>query len=79
MEKNLSKAKLNLILSMTIFGTIGIFRSYIPLPSSLIAMLRGFIGMFFLLSVILLKRQKIEFAAIRKNLIPLVLSGALSV
>jgi len=41
-----------LILSMSLFGTIGIFRKYIPLPSSLLAMSRGLIGTVFLLLVV---------------------------
>ena len=69
-------SKINLALSMVIFGTIGIFRNYIPLPSSLIAMLRGFIGMLFLAVLILCKRQKINLEAIKKNLILLIFSGA---
>ena len=39
--KQETKAKLSLILSMSIFGTIGIFRRYIPLSSSAIAFVRG--------------------------------------
>lgn len=76
MENEQVRARINLILSMTIFGTIGIFRNYIPLPSSVIAMIRGFIGMLFLLAVILCKRQKINFNAVKKNLLLLLFSGA---
>ncbi len=75
MQSNTS-AKIRLILSMTIFGTIGIFRNYIDLPSSFIAMVRGIVGMLFLLLVILVfKRKNINFKSIKKNLIPLLLSG----
>ena len=69
-------ARFKLIASMIIFGTIGIFRSYIPLPSSVIALVRGAIGTLFLLLVITLKRQKINFTAIKKNLLLLCISGA---
>jgi len=41
---NSTKNKLYLILSMVIFGTIGMFRKFIPLPSGMLAMARGFIG-----------------------------------
>ncbi len=68
--------QIKLIISMLIFGSIGIFRNYIPLPSSVIAFVRGFIGMLFLLAVMLLKRDKINFSAIKKAIIPLCLSGA---
>lgn len=44
MTKKDSGAKLSLLLSMTIFGTIGIFRQWIPLPSGTIALVRGAVG-----------------------------------
>ena len=40
---------MSLILSMTVFGTIGVFRNYIPFPSAFLAMPRGFIGALFIL------------------------------
>ena len=46
------KSKLKLISSMQIFGTNGIFVRNIPLPSSVIALARGCIGLLFLLGVI---------------------------
>ena len=70
-----AKAKLMLILAMFIFGTIGIFRKYIPLPSSVIALARGSIGMLFLLVWVLLKGEKISFQAIKNNCFFLGLSG----
>lgn len=69
-------ARFKLVVSMLIFGTIGIFRNYIPLPSSVIAFVRGAIGMLFLLLVIALKREKINFGAIKNKLLLLCLSGA---
>lgn len=66
---------LQLSLSMFIFGTIGIFVRHIPFPSSVIALARGGIGMLFLLLVVLIRRQKISKADIKRNLIPLCLSG----
>ena len=77
MSKNNSEfqSKLTLILAMVIFGTIGIFRKYIPLPSSVIAMARGFIGMLFLLLVVLVKRERPSAEAIKANLFMLILSG----
>lgn len=71
-----TKARLSLITSMTIFGTIGIFRRYIPLPSSTLAMTRGAVGAVFLLLVMLLLRRRPDRAAIRKNLALLIISGA---
>lgn len=75
-QSNVMQAKLALVMSMVIFGTIGIFRKYIPLPSGVIAMARGVIGMIFLLLVVCLKGVRPSFQAIRANLCVLVLSGA---
>lgn len=75
--KQETKSKLMLILAMSIWGTLGIFRRYIPMSSGMIAFTRGVIGTVFLLLVILISRKKIDFKAIRSNLILLVLSGAL--
>lgn len=61
---------------MLIFGTIGIFVKYIPLTSSTIAMTRGFMGAAFLLFVMLISGKKPSFSAIKKNALPLILSGA---
>lgn len=38
------RAKLDLIIAVTAFGTIGIFVRYIALPSSIIALVRGAVG-----------------------------------
>lgn len=69
------KAKISLVASMVIFGTIGIFRRYLPLPSGLIAMSRGLIGMVFLIVYTYIRGQKISGEAVRKNLLKLILSG----
>lgn len=69
-------ATLQLTLSMVIFGTIGIFRRAIPLPSSLVAMTRGLAGAAFLLVLLRLRGIRLNGAAIRKKLGLLCLSGA---
>ncbi len=68
-------ALLPLLGAMGIFGTIGIFVRYIPLPSGIIALSRGVIGAVFLLLVMLCTRKGINKNAIRKNLPLLLLSG----
>ena len=74
---NNNKEKMMMIGAMTIFGTIGIFRKYIPLPSSLLALARGIIGTaFLLLLVLVIKRDKLSTEAIKRNLGFLVVSGA---
>ena len=40
---------LQFITAMLIFGTIGIFRKYIPLSSGMLAFTRGLLGCIFLL------------------------------
>ncbi|MDO4982219.1 MAG: EamA family transporter [Eubacteriales bacterium] len=72
-----AKARLNVIISMVIYGTIGLFVRYIPLPSSVTSMVRGIIGAPFLLFVLAVKKQKLDMQAIRRNLIYLLISGAL--
>ena len=71
-----TKAKLSLIISMFVFGTIGIFRKYVPLSSGLIAISRGYIGaVVLILLIVLIKKQKIAIGAIKSNLFLLCLSG----
>ncbi len=71
-----NSSKLNIVISMLIFGTVGVFRNYIPLPSALIALARGLIGAVFLLLLRLATGKKPDFSAVRKNLWFLLLSGA---
>lgn len=74
--KNESNARVSLILSMIIFGTIGIFRKYIPLPSGIVACARGILGVAFLLAFIKIKKIKMDGKMIKKHLTVLLLSGA---
>ena len=61
---------------MFIFGTIGLFVRNIPLPSSVIALVRGVIGTLFLIVFTKLKKEKISITSIKKNALTLILSGA---
>ena len=63
--------------AVVIFGTIGVVRSFIPLPSGFIAFVRGILGGGFLLLFMAAKRQKPDMSAIRKNLLVLCISGGL--
>ena len=72
----MQKEKWMLLSAMGVFGTIGLFVRFIPLSSAVIACARGFMGFLFLLLVMLLTRQKPDAAAIRKNFILLMVSGA---
>ncbi len=73
MNRKAETAKL--ALSMCIFGTIGLFRRWIPYSSGLIACARGVIGALFLICVLAVKRRRIEWKTVRKYLIPLIISG----
>lgn len=75
-NSNKSIAILKITLAMFIFGTIGVFVRHVSLPSGFIAFVRGIMGTLFLLAVMFFSKTKIDFAAIKKNLLPLVLSGA---
>lgn len=61
---------------MAIFGTVGLCVRNIPLPSATIACLRGFLGLAFLLLVMLLTGKKPDKRSIRSNLPILLISGA---
>jgi len=71
------KARLQLIFSMAVFSTVGIFRKYIPLSSGMLALLRGAIGAAFLILLMAVRHMKPDRAAVRKNLVLLILSGIL--
>ena len=72
----MKKEKSMLLLSMVIFGTIGILRRYIPCSSGFLAFTRAVIGAVFLLILVRMKKQKPDLTAIRKNGLLLILSGA---
>lgn len=66
--QNQRAAKLRLIFAMAMFGTLGLFIRAIPLPSSVIALVRGAVGAVFLLLVCLLLKTPPDKRAIRRNL-----------
>ncbi len=69
-------AKLKLIVSMLIFGSMGIFVRNIALPSGVIALVRGGVGVLFLLLICALTRTPVSLKAIKRNLPLLLCSGA---
>lgn len=69
-------ARGQMLLSMLIFGTVGLFVRYIPLPSSLIACARGVIGAVCIFLFMKLRAQRLDISAIRRNAAVLLLSGA---
>ena len=70
------QALLRLIGSMAIFGTVGIFRRWIPLSSAAVAAARGIAGAAFLLVLQGVRRQALSVRDIRRNLALLLCSGA---
>lgn len=76
MAKDELQAKLKIIFAMVAFGTIGIFVRHIDLPSTVIALARGFIGTLFLLLVVFAKGQGLDKEAIKRNFMFLGISGA---
>ncbi|MEH7746514.1 DMT family transporter [Neobacillus drentensis] len=70
------KGKMRLILTMLIFGSIGVFVKKIDLSSSEIAFLRGVIGSLFLLIASFLVKHKPSYQALKENALLLLLSGA---
>ena len=72
----MKKEKSMLLLSMVIFGTIGLLRRYILCSSGFLALSRAVIGAVFLLILVRMKKQKPDLTAIRKNGLLLALSGA---
>ena len=74
--KHRSTASLLCVGSMLIFGTVGLCRRLIPLPSATVAALRGICGAVFILAFLLFRGKKPDMAGIRKSLVPLLVSGA---
>ena len=69
------KEKLSMILSMVIFGTIGIFVKYIGLPSGLVAATRGITGAVVIILVMLITKHKPDIKSVIKKLPVLIASG----
>ena len=70
-------AKIKITAAMVTFGTIGILVRYIPLPSSIIALVRGVLVTIFLLAVMAGGKRWPDKTAITRNLALLLISGAL--
>lgn len=75
MKENHNNTLLMLISSMLIFGTIGVFRRYIPLSSSMLACARGFLGGSFILICSLFKGRKMKFNYSRKQILLMCVTG----
>jgi len=65
-----------LIASMAVFGTIGLFVRRIGVPSGELALYRAILAVLLLGGVLLVGRQRIHFAELKKELLLLFVSGA---
>ncbi|WP_088835149.1 DMT family transporter [Paenibacillus tyrfis] len=70
------KEKLYFILSMIIFGAVGVFAKYIELSSSEIALFLSLIGGLFLLVVFVWTKQKVSWRKVKKNAVALIMASA---
>lgn len=66
---------LSISAAMLIFGSIGIFRKYLPVPSGFLVLARSVIGILFLLALMAVTRKRISFKAIKNNFFCLCVSG----
>jgi RarD protein len=69
------KSKIHFILSMIIFGTIGLVVRNIDLSSSERALLSSFLGCLFLLLIFFMMKKKISWKIVKSNALFLILSG----
>ncbi|MCQ2592919.1 MAG: DMT family transporter [Treponema sp.] len=76
MKNTKTQSYIMFISSMLIYGTIGIFRRYIPVSSALLAFIRGLMGATILFCFVKLQGKKIRHGIGKKNLLLLALSGA---
>jgi len=73
--KRLMDARNMLIISMVIFGTIGLFVKNIPLPSGEIALYRAVLASLLIGLFLIITKQRIPFSKIKKELPLLIISG----
>ena len=71
---NKKRAYFELIFSMIIFGTIGICRRQIPLPSETLACVRGILGSIFLFLTMKATGKKFRISKARGSFILLILN-----
>ena len=72
---DLTSASVKIIITMLIFGSIGLVRRNIPYSSAMIAFFRGAVAVVILAVLRLFDRSGIDMPAIKKNLLPLIVSG----
>jgi len=71
----MKKYKLGLIISMLIWGSIGIFVKYINFTSSQIALVRAIVGSIFLMIFSMISKESLSKEKIKSNLLVLICCG----
>ena len=77
MKRDELRARIALIGAISIWGSIGLVRHFLPVPSGFLSMARGLIGAAFLLLLICLRGHKLNGPPLRANLWKLLLSGSM--
>lgn len=72
----MKRARMMLVTSMVIFGTIGLFKRFVPVTSGELALYRAVLAAVLLIGVLLVTRQRIPFRTIGRQIPLLLLSGA---
>ena len=72
---SIRKSRMMMVTAMAVFGTVALFVRNIPVSSSEIALYRAVMAALLLGAFLLLRGQKIDFRAIRKELPLLLISG----
>ena len=73
----LRRERTGFIIAVVLYGTVGMFLRFSELPSEAVALYRGVLGALFILLYRTAKGEKPDTAAIRRNLIMLLVSGIL--
>ena len=71
-----AKARIKIICSMAVFGTIGVFVRFIPLSSGELALYRAVLATILVGGYLIISKQKIYWNEVKKELPLLLLSGA---
>lgn len=74
---NLRRERIGFIIAVVLYGTVGMFLRFSGLPSEAVALYRGVLGALFILLYRRVRGEKPDTAAIRRNLLLLILSGIL--
>lgn len=75
-NKDNTRPLVMILLSMVIWGSVGIFRRFIPVSSSVLAFSRGIIGTIFLVLFVKLCGRKLFIPLKKSQILLLILSGA---